>query len=206
MGWLWTTLLTAAWGAGGRIDFEQIPGVAEPYEGIRIGAQFQATHGVRFALEGGGEPVLAAVGPPQTAFAGPPSHRSPDTPLPDQDIGRFFLTDDGVTSGISAPALIVHLDRPTHAASGVLLDIDFDEVFVIELRDDQGALLEEIRIQAGDPSTGDGVATPWAFQRPAADVASLWFRGSRQAAGYFGLGFDNFFPGEAEPLAAARPR
>jgi hypothetical protein len=34
--------------------------------------------------------------------------------------------------------------------------------------------------------------TPWTIVRPSADIFSLRFVGERTAAGFFGLGFDNF--------------
>jgi outer membrane protein OmpA-like peptidoglycan-associated protein len=83
-------------------------------------------------------------------------------------------------------------DPPTSAASGVVLDIDFDETFTIEARDAAGVVIQSVTIKAGDPDTGDGLATRWAIDRGAADIHSIRFVGRRTAAGGFGLGFDNF--------------
>jgi hypothetical protein len=180
------------------VDFESIPGVGAPTEGLVISNQFFATAGITFALEGGGNPVIAQMGPPTTAFEG--FGGAGDTPAPGQGIGSFFLTDDGILSGLTSPPLIVNYIVPTATASGVILDIDFDETFSIDARDSSGAVLQTITIQAGDPVTGNGMATPWSFNRSSADVWSIRFAGSRTAAGAFGLGFDNFDAGTAAPV------
>ncbi len=174
------------------VDFETIPG-GTPSEGLSINTQYLATEGIAFSLEGGGFPVLADVGGNQTAFAGPPNHTGSDNPVPGQGIGAFFLTDDGVLSGLVSPPLIVSYNTPTSAASGVILDIDFNEAFTIEARDATGIVLQTITLAAGDPNTGDGIATSWSFDRGVSDVFSIRFVGTRTAPGAFGLGFDNFY-------------
>lgn len=192
------------------IDFETIPG-ATPTEGLSISNQFLASDGVSFALSDGSSPVLAKVGAPTTAFAGPPNNSGSDTPASGQNIGEYFLTDDGSLSGLSSPALIVTYSQATRAASGVILDIDFDESFTISLFDSMigGNLLDTISINAGDPGTGDGIASLWSFDRGVADVFRLEFQGTRTAAGQFGLGFDNFDARNAAvppvPLPAGLP-
>jgi hypothetical protein len=174
------------------IDFESIPGVGAPTAGLAISNQFLATAGVSFSLEGGGNPVIARVGNPRTAFQG--FGGAGDTPAPGQEIGTYFLTDDGVLGGNVVQPLIASYASPTMTASGVILDIDFTESFLIEARDMSGTVLESILIEAGDPDTGDGIATNWSFSRPSADVWSIRFAGSRPS-GQFGLGFDNFESG-----------
>lgn len=181
------------------INFESIPGIEVPTDGLLINNQFETTHGVIFSLEGGGSPQLARIGAPTTAFQGPIAG---DTPVPGQGIGEFFLTDDGILSGLAAIPLIVTYTTPTAAASGIILDIDFDESFLIEARNNIGDVIESIVINAGDPGTGDGIATLWSFTRPSADVYSIRFVGSRSTSGSFGLGFDNF---DARSASAATP-
>ena len=148
-------------------------------------------HGVSFSLDNGGYPTIAAVGAPTAAFEG---SYGPDTPAPEQAIGSFFLTDDGRLVGLTAPALLVHFERPVWGASGVILDIDFDESFEILARDADDEVIGSIAITAGDPGTGDGIATPWSFDFDAPVIHSLRLHGTRSAAGGFGLGFDNFNP------------
>ena len=107
--YLWCVPLSYA----GKITFETIPGVANPSEGMEINTQYQQSDGVTFRLEDGRSPLLAEVGAPLTAFGGPPNHTAEDTPAPGQGIGRFFLTDDGTTSGGVTPILIIDYDPPT---------------------------------------------------------------------------------------------
>jgi hypothetical protein len=155
---LWALLiatLLATPAAAGVITFEDIPGVGMPSEGLVIDTQFQASEGVTFSLEGGGAPQIAEVGAPRAAFAGPPNSTGDDNPLSGQSIFGFFLTDDGMVGGLVAPPVIVEYDPPTRAASGVILDIDFDETFTIELRDGTDTVLDTIVIVAGVPGTGD---------------------------------------------------
>lgn len=166
------------------LDFETVPGQS-PSEGLLISDQFEGSLGISFILEDGTFPRLAEIGRPTTAF------EPNDTPAPDQGIGSFFLTDDGlVTSGDASP-LIVDFSTPVDSASGVVLDIDFTEAFTITAYDSSGHVLEQIVVNAGDEGTGDGLATSWSFRRGGADVASIRFEGTR-ASGRFGLAFDNF--------------
>lgn len=171
------------------ITFEIIPGIDTPVEGLEISDQFLATEGISFSLEGGGFPVLAEVGTPITAFD---SDFGGDSPQPDQDIGSFFLTDNGTLSGLSSPALIVEYSSPTAAASGVILDVDFDESFNIQALDESGNRLATITIEGGDTGTGDGLATSWSFDQGSNEVFAIRFEGTRETSGAFGLGFDNF--------------
>lgn len=170
------------------IDFEVIPG-GQPASGLEISTQFSSTHGVTFSLEPEGNPVLAGVGGPTEAFAGP---FGGDTTANGVETGEYFLTDDGVLSGLVAQVLRVDYSPPTSAASGEILDIDFDESFVIEAFNGDGELIDSVAIKAGDEKTGDGLATPWAFQRAQPDIVTIRFTGSRDVSGAFGLGFDNF--------------
>jgi hypothetical protein len=172
------------------IDFETIP-KDSVYEGLVLGTQYLASLGMVFTLENGTLPVIAKVGSPMTAFGGPPSNAGPDTPAPNQNIGDYFLTDNGVVSGTNAPPLIVSFSSEVDSASGVILDIDAGEIFTIQARDITDSILEEIVIAAGDTNTGDGLATPWGFKRVEPDIFSIRFEGSRPS-GAFGLGFDNF--------------
>lgn len=174
------------------IDFESVPGVGVPTEGLIISDQYLDSAGVTFALESGGNPRIAKVGSPRTAFEG--FGGADDLPAPNQGIGNYFLTDNGTLSGLFSPALIVQYATPTAAASGVLLDIDFGETWTIQAKDSNNNVIETISITAGDPSTGDGLATPWSFDHALADISLIRFEGTRTQSGAFGLGFDNFSP------------
>ncbi len=184
--------------AGAIIDFETVPGVGVPTEGTSISNQYQASDGVSFSLEGGGFPVIAEAGSPRTAFAGYPSGAGDDTPAPGQGVGTFFLTDDGVVEGIPQ-ALIISYDSPVAAASGVIIDIDGDEAWDVEARNSSGVVIDTVSLSSGDPDTGDGIATPWSFSHPFADIDSLRivYVGEQNIVG---LAFDNFSPtGNAVP-------
>jgi hypothetical protein len=173
------------------IDFETIP-CETPREGLVISDQFSTTTGVSFRLEGGGHPVLADVGGDRTAFIGPSDEdgNTNDTVAPGQNVGQYFLTDDGDLDSGSTP-LIVTYDPPTAEASGFVLDVDGGETYTIEARDANGDILETVTISDDDPETGDGLATYWSFDRENADIVSLRFVGEKPS-GLFGLGFDNF--------------
>jgi outer membrane protein OmpA-like peptidoglycan-associated protein len=173
------------------IDFETVPGET-PKEGLLISKQFEKTHGITFGLEDGTSPRLAAVGRPATAFLGPPRDTGADAPAPNQGVGQFFLTDDGTLDGLKPSPLLVRYSPPTANASGVLLDVDYDETFTIEALDGKGAVLSTLSVKAKEPSTGDGMATRWSVSHEAADIVTIRVAGRRTAGGRFGLGFDLF--------------
>jgi gliding motility-associated-like protein len=170
------------------IDFEQIPNEIAR-ENMRINTQYQELYGVRFVLEDGRDPVLAEVGFPAVAFGG---SFGDDTPAPGQNIGSFFLTDDGILGGLNAPPLIIHSDNPLKKITAEILDIDFDERFLIQALDINGLVVKSIRIADGDPNTGDGLATKWIIEADeCSDFYSVRIEGSRNQTGSFGLGLDN---------------
>jgi hypothetical protein len=170
------------------INFETVPGVGTPTEGLPINTQYQADFGVTFGIEGGGDPVIAKVGAPAFAFQ---SAFGDDTPAPGQGVGSFFLTDTGKLDTNDPPAVIISYNPPTAAAGGVILDIDGDETFTIEARDDMDAVLTTVTLNAGDPGTGDGLATRWSLNRGSAVVYSIRIKGFRSGC-CLGLGFDTF--------------
>lgn len=186
------------------IDFETIPGEVS-VSGLAICDQFRETHGVLFRLEEGGCPVLADVGGEATAFLGVPNDRGPDMPVAGQNIGAFFLTDDGRFTDLQAATLIVDYITPTAQTSGVILDLDHGEIFTIEARNADGVVIATKVLTAGEPQTGDGIATPWQFQRTTNDIASLRFQGSREESGGFGLGFDLFHARSIPPIKLYLP-
>lgn len=173
------------------VDFESLPTGEILTEGTIISNQYQASFGLSFLLEGGGNPVLAEIGEPRTAFGGA---FGGDTPATGQGIGQFFLTDDGVLSGLDSPPVILQFDTPIDTFSGCILDMDFGEQFVIEAFDAAGATILNDTIRAGDPGTGDALATCWGFNLPGCEgiISRIRFSGFRTTSGAFGLGLDNF--------------
>jgi hypothetical protein len=178
-------------------DFETIPGGA-PIDGLPIGNQFP---NAKFRLEGDGFPVLAEVGGPATAFFGPPGSTSNDTPVAGTDIGNFFLTDDGM---IPSPPehLIITFKQRVSGLGGDLLDVDNQEVWKIEARDQNGNVIETKTISDGDPNTGDGVATHFSFSHASNDIKSvrIVYDGVDPHAGF---AFDNMSATQMVPLPAA---
>jgi len=172
------------------INFESIPGEATLFEGLSFSEQYRADFGIYFELETGGVPVLAEVGDPRTAFG---SFWGGDTPAPGVDLGQFFLTDDGVLSGLTSPPIIIRFDVPVDTFSGCIMDMDFGEEFIIQARDIDDNILLADTIRAGDPNTGDGQQTCWGFNLPdcSGTIYSIRYEGKREQSGAFGLGLDN---------------
>ncbi len=172
------------------IDFESLAGV-QLKEGMQIHKQFFNEYGVTFELENGSIPVLAKVGNPTVAFS---SNLGGDTPMPDQNIGNFFITDDGFVSNLTAIPLIVRFNNPVDSVSAVVMDMDFDEVFTVDARDINDVPIFTKTIKSGDPGTGDGIATTFGFNLDGCSGAiySLRFEGKRKASGGFGFAMDNF--------------
>lgn len=178
------------------IDFELVDEEV-PFEGMIISNQYFDEFGLTFEREDGGFPVIAEVGPAEVngvpnigaAFG---SQWGRDTPAPDVDVGRFFLTDDGMLSGSYSPPLILRFNNPIDSISGCNLDIDLEEEFFIEARDLNENIISTYVIRDGDPGTGDGALTCWGFnmQGCAEKIYSLRMEGFRPVP-IFGLGVDN---------------
>jgi len=175
------------------IDFETFPNET-PASGLVLSDQYKDAFGLSFRLEGGGFPVLAQVGGNSAEAFG--SAWGNDTPAPGVDIGQFFLTDDGQLSGLTSPAIILDFEIPIDSFAGCILDMDFEEFFIIQALDEFGQVILEERIDAGDPDTGDGALTCWGFNLPGCEgsIYSIKYAGFRPASspGAFGLGMDFF--------------
>ena len=174
------------------IDFENVF-EQDLFEGAIISNQFEQEFGLTFQLESGGFPVLAQVGSPITAFQ---SAWGNDVPAPEDEafIGQFFLTDDGSLAGLDADPVILNFSTPIDSFAGCILDMDFGEVFKLETFDQFGNLILSDSIVAGEPGTGDGLATCWGFNLDGCvgTVYQVKFSGYRTTSGGFGLGLDNF--------------
>ena len=173
------------------INFETIPG-GVPAEGVALAEQYKALYGISFSLKDGSNPVLAMIGGEEpTAFV---SDFGNDNVDPNEDVGNYFLTDDGLIADTPPPALIVTYDTPTTASSGVILDLDLKESFTITAYDLNGNTITETIISSGDEGTGDGVAKEWSIGSDTRDIYKISFSGNRQGNGLIGYGFDNFSP------------
>lgn len=162
--------------AGSFIGFETVgPNLAT--DSMVIAEQYRPTMGVRFSRADGGSVALAKSGAPSTAFAAGPdtaAWTAGDSLLPTDpwavSVGNFFVK----LSGTPASALVIDYDYPTAAASGLILDVDADETWVIRAYSDNGiTLVAETVLAGGTDGTGDQTATPWAVTRPSADIVQL---------------------------------
>lgn len=173
------------------IDFEEIDG-STPFEGLIIRDQFFGDFGMTFEREDGGFPVIAEVGGSYGQAAAFSSFWGEDTPAPGVDIGRYFLTDDGMLTGTDPPPLIVRFSFPLDSISGCNLDIDGGEEFIIQARGINDEVIQEFVIADGDPGTGDGALTCWGFNLQSCEekIYSVRWEGTRPFPS-FGLGIDN---------------
>ena len=199
------SLLVASLPARGQIiDFETLPDGSPVVDGMFITDQYSgAPHGVSFSLidaTPGIGPQIARVGSPRTAFQGPPVDHpcdagdtsDGDKPQLNEPVGCFFLTDDGQL-GSEWFGLRVTYTTPVLQASGALLDIDGTEAWVIRAMREDESVIQEVQIDAGDPDTGNGVATEWALD----STEQIYLIDIVPAGGNlqgFGLAFDNFSP------------
>lgn len=198
------SLLLAGTAGAGIIDFETIPG-GLPAEGLVISDQFRATEGVTFSLEGGGHPILAAIGSPMTAFGGGADNQH-DLVFEESAalVGSFFLTDDGAVAAPPRP-LLIHYDTPVDAASGIMIDVDgwgiepnlIWEAFRIEARDADDVVLETLELIGS--IDGDGQASSWSFERALADISSIRISYFGNKPTGIGLAFDYFSPSTPFP-------
>ena len=182
------------------LDFETIPsGVSA--SGVVLSDQYRNTFGVTFSLEGGGNPVLAQIGPPIEAFLG--AGGIADNPAAVVDVGDFFLTDDGALTN-TAPPIILTFDVPIDTFSGCILDMDGNERFEIEAKDVDGNVVISEVLEA-NPNWPDGSLQCWGFNLPGCQgvIKTITYTGSRTDGRGFGLGMDHFsFCYTAAPLEA----
>ncbi len=189
-------LIPAGPSRAGLITFETVPGVGTPTETMTIGTQYLASDGVSFMMSNGNLPRISEVGDPLTAFLGVGGIG--DNPAVGQNVGRFFLTDDvvGLNTTANLSNLIITYASPVAAASGEIIDIDSNssgfERWVVEARNSSNVVIASITLTAGDPGTGNGIATPFGFTRATNEIASLVLRYTGTKDTGIGLAFDNF--------------
>ncbi len=141
------------------IDFEGRP------EFTAIGEQY-APFGVTFGIAGepSKRPIIAVTGPVASAFGGPAGAMI-DGPMKS---GTGGLSDPVGASVTDARDIVAEFTTPVGEVSFWMMDLDFgadwrDEV-TVRAYGEGGALLESLWLRAGDPGTGDGVATLIALQ------------------------------------------
>lgn len=189
---------------GQTIDFETLPDGTAMTAGKHISTEYNAApFGVSFQFEDGKAPVVRKVGGfnsttgKPTAFYGWPNGTGNNTPAPGQNVGKFFLTDDNSADGPPGPLVITYA-QPVAAASAFILDIDGLEAWDIYARNAAGQVISQVHLAHHTTGTGDGIATPWSFARPVADIKSIRivYSGNPNAT-TVGLAFDNFSPSAA---------
>lgn len=152
-------------------------GTAATTEALVLAEQYRPASAFRFARADGGAVVIAKTGAPYTAFgAGQDTATltSGDALLA-TDPWAPAVSDSFVKlSGAAAAALVITFDYATAATSGLILDIDADETWVVRAYSDAGTtLVAETVLAGGSAGTGDQKATPWAIVRPSADILQL---------------------------------
>ena len=158
-------------------------------------------------------PVIAEVGFPETAFAGPTRSNecssaatNDDMPAANQDVGCFFLTDDGVNQA-QAFGLLISYQVGVRQVGGVLLDVQpCCEEWVITAMDENMQPLDVEEVRWTDPDAGNGVATVWAFDLdtlpdpPSDDIRFIEFEYTGDYNHIVGLAFDSFSPSTLPPV------
>jgi len=182
--------------SAGLINFESIPNGDSPVEGYAISDQFESVFGVRFSMESGAGPLLAAVGGPETGFLG--YNDTPDLPAPSANSGSFFLTDDGVV-GAAPSALIIDYVTPVSAASAAILDIDQQEAWQIDARDKDGNIIDTMQLNWLSLGAGNGLASYWLFSHQSNDIFSIRISYVGLTQKGIGLAFDNFWTDSIRP-------
>lgn len=182
--------------SAGLINFESVPNGGTPTEGYAISNQFESLYGVRFSMESGPGPLLAAIGGPETGFLG--YDNIPDQPAPSANAGSFFLTDDGVV-GAPPSALIIDYVTPVSAASAAILDIDQQEGWQIDARDKDGNIIDTMQLNYLSTGAGNGLATYWLFSHQANDIYSIRISYIGLTQKGVGLAFDNFWTDSIRP-------
>ncbi len=172
------------------ITFEagSVPGF-NPTDGLVLSNQFEASHGVVFSANSG-SPNAHIIQAGGTA-AGFVSAAGNDAVVGGQpSIGSFFI--GGGTNSNFAPSFDITLtftQRVKHV-SGIALDLESPERIVISIFDSSQVLLESVDLNTLSPR-GDGIATPWSFDRSTNDIASMRILANRDGGGLIGTGIDN---------------
>ena len=190
------------------ITFESVEGNS-PTRGSNITNQFAETHGVTFSLASGAPPLLAEYG-----VAGPTGYFADNVANginPDQNVGQFFIT-DGSRNAPTSDALIIDYTNPVLEAQMDLIDIDFNEVYIVTAYNTAGAIVGETTHAAPNLAYRDGQKTTITIQSEngTKDIKRITVLGQKaDFATSIGIGFDNFSPSciisEESANAAALP-
>lgn len=217
-----TALVFACWASpsqAGYVNFETVPNPSGPptipHEGLAINTQYAATQGMTFYVEGPGgqrfDPLIVQRGgAPDTdnvraGFQGvgdgdsdPPGWDQPADP---DLVGEFYINNSNLVQSVAPLPFVVAFDGLMGVVAGVILDIDNNnEVWLVEALNSQGVAVASRTFAYDDPvGVGNGVATPWQFQRIQQDIASVRLTYIGTTAHDVGYAFDNFFSSAAVP-------
>lgn len=186
----------------GSIDFETVPGLGTPVEGMPVTNQYQTTQGIAFSYPDGHAPIIVESGNPSGKYFAFNSAYGDgeNVPAPGQNVGSFFLTDpDSLGNFATLLPLIVSYSQPVLGASGVIIDIDVNESYTVTAYNSSNSPIHSLTLSAGMPGTGDGVATPWSFIDGTADIASVHILPFTPTPPSIGFAFDNFATVVPEP-------
>jgi len=183
------------------VDFEQpSPAVLSQAQSVNV-AQL-ILNGMTFELEGGGAPQLAETGGDCTAFWGPLNSTQADLPMPGENVGVRFITDDGIIAGNSVANLIVTYESAVGRVGGMILDIDYSEAWRIEARSALGTILDSMILDETSDHAGDGLATSWHFDRATNDIFSVRIAYIGTNFESRGFAWDNFMSDEVPPTVS----
>ncbi len=201
-----------AFGAGGTINFETVPGSASADQ-LAIASQYQGLFGVTFSLSTGGTPFLEAVGSADVGngFVNDNLGGLPDVAATGytNQLKNFFLRLGTTTlESLPVPRLVITYSAPVTAASAEIWDIDAQgpgtEQWLVEAYNSFNAVVDSSLSPLGTnngPGSLDGKPWTWSFNHGmTADIhrIELSFTGSKINA--IGLAFDNFSP--SSPMEA----
>ena len=186
--------------ASAAVDFETVPGIDPPSEGMGISNQYAPGYGITFTLSSGQQPILAQVGSPAVGYN---SYAGDDTPAPGQNVGNFFLVDPNTQflGSPPPPDLLVSYSSPMITANGVILDIDQSEAWLIQALNSSHLVIDSMTLDPGSINAGDGLATAWSFTHETADIAAVQISYTGATAFNIGYGWDNFSSEVPEPSA-----
>ncbi|MFK7758239.1 MAG: gliding motility-associated C-terminal domain-containing protein [Flavobacteriales bacterium] len=170
------------------VTFENVFG-EEPMVMTPIENQYLSS-GVKFSLSNGDQPFLVDYGGFTEGFTGVGG----DTPAAGFEavLGNYFLTDDGISGGLSTATIWMDFVLPVNEVSGQILDIDNDESFTARAIDGIGNIIDEVVVSSGDPNTGNGVPSSWSLETNGNCITRVVLAGVSDGFTSFGYGLDNF--------------
>jgi hypothetical protein len=169
---------------------------------MAISNQYAPAFGLTFTLAGGVKPILAEVGSPGYAFTG--YGGVDDLPAPGQNVGNFFLIDPTTPIQTGVPLdLLVSYSTLRQFASGVILDIDGTEGWLVQALNSSAVPIDSLSFTPSSPGAGDALATTWSFSHVSADIAGIRIHYNGTQTENIGYAWDNFLTTVPEPSVTA---